>query len=71
MRRAIGWVWWRLLVLVPVLVWAFSDGPLGALLGWAVAGYLIWRAAPGIARDFGRLATAGPRGRRSRSGGEF
>ena len=62
---------WRLVVLVPVLVWAASGGPYLALVGWAVTGYLIWRAAPGIAHDFERLATVGPRGRRSRSGGGF
>jgi hypothetical protein len=71
MRRAIGWVWWRLLLLVPALVWAATGGPYLALVGWVVSGYLILRAAPGIARDFSRLRSIRARGRRSRAVGGF
>lgn len=37
---------------------------LGALWGWAVTAYLLWRAWPGVRADIGRL-----RGRLGRSGG--
>ena len=71
MIRLFRWMGWRGLVLGPVVVWVAVGGPYLALVGWAVTAYLIWRAAPGIAQDFGRIQRFGSRGRRSRSIGGF
>jgi hypothetical protein len=58
---------WLLRLLVPlVLVVLFIvQGVPGAILGWAVTGYLLWRAAPGVRRDLRRLWSVRSRSARS------
>lgn len=43
-------------ILVALLV---SQGLLQLVIGWAAAGYLIWRALPGIRRDIRFLIRSG------------
>jgi len=66
-------VLWRLALTGCLVVWAFSGGPLQALLGWLALGYLLVRAWPGVASDLYRLRSLlrRRRGRASVRGGEF
>jgi len=45
----------RLALVGMVVWWAVSDGPLRAVGEWAVAVYVLWRAAPAIRPDIGRV----------------
>lgn len=55
LRRRVGWLFWRLLLLAPLVVWAGAGGPMLAPVMWAVLGYLLWRAIPGVREDLDRL----------------
>lgn len=48
---------WRLGVLVVVLWWAFTGGPLLAVGEWLIFGYLCWRAAPAVRSDIARASS--------------
>jgi len=45
----------RLFLVGMAVWWALSDGPLRAVGEWAVTVYVLWRAAPAIRPDIGRL----------------
>lgn len=60
---------WRLVILVPVLVWASAGGPWQAPFMWALFGYVLYRALPGIRQDVVKLRFASPRGKRHSSRG--
>jgi hypothetical protein len=47
----VRWVGLRLLLLAPVVGWAAAGGPYLALLMWALMGYLVFRAWPGVVAD--------------------
>jgi len=49
-------LWWAVAVAVAVGVVLLSGGPVAAVMQWAFAGYLGWRAAPGVLGDIRRLS---------------
>lgn len=51
-------VWWlagRVLILVAVVVFAYSGGPWAAPVMWLFFGYIFTRALPGIRGDVSRV----------------
>lgn len=66
MRRLFSW---RLLVLVVVIVWALTGGPVLAVVEWALFAYLLWRAWPSVCSDVSRLLFAGRSRRRGKTAG--
>lgn len=54
-RRLFGRWLVRLVIIGIVAVMTVVQGWAGAVLGWAAFAYLLWRAWPGVSRDFRRL----------------
>lgn len=48
-------------VVVAVVI-VVVGGPWGSGFAWGVAAYLVWRAAPGVRRDFTRASRRVPTG---------
>jgi hypothetical protein len=52
LRSRVWWLGKRLLLLAPLVAWAAAGGPFLAPLMWAVTGYLVFRAWPGLVEDW-------------------
>lgn len=48
---------WALRLIVPALLFIVFvvQGMAGAIVGWAITAYLVWRAWPGVRKDLRRL----------------